>query len=163
MPSASPRDRPSGPGADLLDPAARLVLTAARGWFDAGGDGPGPCLLFARAGLSSDGLACFAATMGLIGVAARRPVAMHAPGACVLSRDEGLLLVAIAALQDGEPWRAQRAVAEWLPAPLVPRGIGLLARFAAALGRAGLRLRGVPMDALPMLPVSQTTVSRMLH
>lgn len=163
MPSTLPRDHTPSTVSGRLDPAARLVLTAARGWFDAGGGGPGPCLLFARAGLSSDGLACFAATMGLIGVAARRPVGMHAPGAGALSRDEGLLLGAIAALQDGEPWRAQRVVAEWLPAPLVPRGIGLLARLAAALARAGLRLRRAPIDALSVPPTSRVAVSRMLH
>lgn len=163
MPSTFPRDHSSSSVSGPLEPAARLILTAARSWFDAGGNGPAPCLLFARAGVSSDGLASFAATMGLIGVAARRPVAMHILGAGALSRDEGLLLAAIAALQEGEPWRAQRAIAEWLPAPLVPRGIGLLARLAAALARAGLRIRRVPIDALPVQPTPQVVVSRMLH
>ena len=44
-----------------------------------------------------------------------------------------------------------------------PRGIGLLARLAAAPGHAGLRLRRALIFALPVPPTSQAAVSRALH
>jgi hypothetical protein len=139
------------PQAGALAPSARFVLGAARAWFAAGGPAPSLCLAFACAGLSSAAVARFAAALGLIATASRRAVDMRAPGASGLSRDEGLLLIALAALQGGEPWRAQRAVAEWLPAPLALRGIAALAALAESLACSGLRLPREPVEeaALP--------------
>ena len=45
-----------------------FVLGAARGWFDAGGQGPGLCLTLARAGLPAGAVARFAAALGVIGL-----------------------------------------------------------------------------------------------
>ncbi|WP_439580135.1 hypothetical protein [Elioraea sp.] len=146
-----------------LSPAAQVVLGAVRGWFHAGGQGPGLCLTLARAGLPAGAVARFAAALGLIGLSARRSVDMRTPGAPGLSRDEGLLLVAVAALQAGEPWRAQRVAAEWLPPRLVPRVIALLAQFAAALVSAGLRLPREPVDEASLPPAWRPERPPLLH
>jgi hypothetical protein len=146
-----------------LSPAARLVLAAVRGWFDAGGSGQGLCLTLARAGLPALATTRLSAALGLIGVSARRSIALHAPGSAVLSRDEGLLLTALAALQAGEPWRAQRIAAEWVPPRLAPRMIGLLAGFAAALASAGLRLPREPIDETALPPAWRPDRSLFLH
>jgi hypothetical protein len=154
--------RHSDPAA--LSPSARLVLDAVRGWFDAGGGhGPGLCLTLARAGLPAVAVTRLAAALSLIGVSGRRGIALHAPGSAGLSRDEGQLLIALAALQAGEPWRAQRAAAEWLPPRLVPRMIGLLAAFAAALASAGLRLPREPVDETALPPAWPPGRPPLLH
>jgi hypothetical protein len=152
MPVSPRTDRFRHADPAALSPPARLVLDAVRGWFDAGGHGPGFCLTLARAGLPAVAVTRLAAALSLIGVSGCRAIALHAPGSTRLSRDEGQLLIALAALQAGEPWRAQRATAEWLPPPLVPRMIGLLAAFAAALAWAGLRLPREPVDETALPP-----------
>jgi hypothetical protein len=160
----SPRTDPlRGPGPVDLSPAAIVVLGAARGWFDAGGQGPGLCLAFARAGLPAGAVARFAAALGLIGLSACRAIDMRAPGSPGLSRDEGLLLVAVAALQSGEPWRAQRVASEWLPPHLVPRLIASLAHFAAALAAVGLRLPREPVDEAALPPAWRPDRPPLLH
>lgn len=146
-----------------LSPAAECVLGAVRSWFDAGGGGPGLCLAFARAGLPAEAATRLAAALGLIGVSASRSLTLRAPGSPGLSRDEGLLLIAVAALQSGEPWRAQRAAAEWLPPRLVPRLVGLLAEFAAALASAGLRLPREPVDESRLPPAWRPDRPPLLH
>lgn len=146
-----------------LSPAAVVVLGAARGWFDAGGQGPGLCPTLARVGLPAGAVARFAAALGLIGLSACRSIDMRAPGSPSLSRDEGLLLVAVAALQSGEPWRAQRVAAEWLPPHLVPRVIAPLGQFAAALAAVGLRLPREPVDETALPPAWRPDRPPLLH
>lgn len=159
---------PQGPSpchadAAALSPAAVFVLGAMRDWFDAGGQGAGLCLAFARAGLPAEAVTRLAAALGLIGVSACRSITLRAPGSPGLSRDEGLLLIAVAALQSGEPWRAQRVAAEWLPPRLVPRMIGLLAQFAAALASAGMRLPREPVDESRLPPAWRPDRPPLLH
>jgi hypothetical protein len=134
-----------------------------RSWFDVAGQGPTLCVTLARAGLPAAAVGRFAAALGLIGVSACRAITMQAPGSPGLSRDEGLLLIAVAALQAGEPWRAQRVAAEWLPPRLMPRMIGLLAEFAAALASAGLRLPREPVDESALPPAWQPERPPLLH
>lgn len=162
MPRNLPTHRPRRDPVDL-SPAATFVLGAARGWFDAGGQGPGLCLGLARAGLPAGAVARFAGALGVIGRCACRSIDMRAPGSPSLSRDEGLLLVAVAALQAGEPWRAQRVAAEWLPPRLVPHVIASLAQFAASLGAAGLRLPREPVDEAALPAASRPDWPPLLH
>ena len=140
-----------------------VVLGAARDWFDTGGQGPGLCLTLARAGLPAGAVARFATALGLIGLSACRAIDMRAPGSPGLSRDEGLLLIAVAALQSGEPWRAQRVASEWLPPHLVPRVIASLAHFAAAFAAAGLRLPREPVDEAALPPAWRPDRPPLLH
>jgi hypothetical protein len=163
MPMTARLDDPRRSDPAALAPAARLVLDAVRAWVDAGGQGPGLCLTLARVGLRAEAAARFAAALGMIGLCARRAVDLRAPGASGLSRDEGLVLVAVAALQSGEPWRAQRVAAEWLPQRLVPRALGLLAQFAAALAAAGLRLPREPVDETALPPAWRPDRPPLLH
>jgi hypothetical protein len=146
-----------------LAPPAMIVLAAARGWFDAGRQGPGLCLTLARAGVPAEAVARFAAALGLIASSAWRALDIRAPGAPGLSRDEGSLLVAVAALQSGEPWRAQAIAAAWLPPHLAPRAIALLARFAAALAAVGLRLPRQPVDEAALPPAARPGRPPLLH
>lgn len=132
-----------------LDRAARLALFALRSAAAHGGPHAPLCLAFARAGLSPRAVAVFVELAALLDAGTRGTIALHAPQHAALTRDEALLLTGLAALQSGEPWVTQRAVAEWLAPPLAPRGIALMACAAAALSGAGLRLRRRPAPLGP--------------
>jgi len=120
-----------------LAPASRRVLAAVRA---VAAEGLTPCVILGHARLGADGLAAFAAMIGLL-----RAAGHAAPRVCplddeCLSADEAGLIDSLAALQEGEPWRAQRHVSSWLPPHAVPRAIGLMAISARHLARAGLFL-----------------------
>ncbi|GIX08423.1 MAG: hypothetical protein KatS3mg116_0133 [Elioraea sp.] len=132
-----------------LDRAAQLALFALRGAAARGGTDAPLCLAFARAGISLRALAVFTELIALLDAGTRGTIALHAPPQAALSRDEALLLTGLAALQAGEPWVAQRALAEWLAPCLAPRGIALMACAAAELCRAGLRLQRRPATVGP--------------
>lgn len=118
------------------DRSTALLLLAAR---FAARDGGRACEVLARAGVAGEGVAAFLAAISLVRVATRDTVAFLPPSAPGASRDEELLIGAIAGLQRGAPWVAQRAFAEWLGPDLALRAIALLAKSAAAFARAGLR------------------------
>jgi uncharacterized metal-binding protein len=132
-----------------LDRAARLALFALRGAAARGGAHAPLCLAFARAGLPPRAVAVFTELTALLDAGTRGTIALHAPQHAALSRDEALLLAGLAALQSGEPWVTQRAVAEWLAPSLAPRGIALMACAAAALARVGLKLQRRPAPVGP--------------
>lgn len=132
-----------------LDRAARLVLFALRGAAARSGSAPSLCLAFVRAGLSPRVLAVFVELVALLEAGTRGTLALGCPQRAALSRDEVLLLTGLAALQAGEPWVAQRAVAEWLAPAVAPRGIALMACAAAALAGAGVRLARRPATVGP--------------
>lgn len=120
-----------------LGPASRRVLAAIRG---VAREGLGPCAILGHARLGAQGLAAFAAMLGLLraaGHAAPHVLTLEDPA---LSADEEALIDSLAALQEGEPWRAQRHLSGWLPPHAVPRAIGLMALSARHLARAGLLL-----------------------
>lgn len=128
------------------DRGSRLLVLAAR---LAGRDGARAALALAQAGVASEGAVAFLAAVALLRLGSCGTIALRAPGASALSRDEQMLVDAVAALQRGAPWRAQRVVAEWLSPNLAVRGIALLATAAAAFARAGLLLRPGSLGALP--------------
>lgn len=98
------------------------------------------CLALSRAGVAGEGAAALLAALALLRLGTRETIGLLRPDAPGPSRDESLLVEALAGLQRGAPWVAQRALAEWLPPDLAVRAIALLAKAAAALGRAGLRV-----------------------
>jgi hypothetical protein len=126
-------------GASVSDlaPASRRVLAAVRA---VAAEGLSPCVILGHARLGAEGLAAFAAMLGLL-----RAAGHAAPRVCpledeCLSADEAGLIESLAALQEGEPWRAQRHLSSWLPPHAVPHAIGLMALSARHLARAGLVL-----------------------
>jgi hypothetical protein len=143
---------------------AQLVLCAARSWAacgdgDAGGDlarfpsPPSPCAVFRCGGVTQEAYGAFAAVLAVLGAAGRPTREFGRPEFRrpefrglhdrTLSGDEEGLIEAIAALQHGTPWRAQRILSGWLAAPAVPRAVALLAVTAEGLRAAGLVLGAV--------------------
>lgn len=121
--------------------ATELVLLAAR---VAARDSGRACVMLSGAGVASEGVAAFLAALALLRLGTRETIGLLRPDASAPSRDESLLVGALAGLQCGAPWVAQRALAEWLPPDLAVRAIALLAKAAAALARAGLRVAPFP-------------------
>ncbi len=120
-------------GAPLAEDAALRLIRLT--WSDPAA----ACPLAARSGLGGEGSAGLAAALSALRVGTRGTLAVLAPQAPAMTRDEALLLDAIGSLQRGEPWRAQRAVAEWVTPDLAVRVIALLATASAAMARAGLQ------------------------
>lgn len=120
---------------------ASLVLLAAR---CASRDQGRACHVLSRSGVAGEGIAAFLAALALLRVATRGTLSFLPPAAPLVSRDESLLIEALAGLQRGAPWLAQRAVAEWLAPDLAVRAVALLAKAAAGLARAGLTLKSAP-------------------
>ncbi|MFQ3623705.1 MAG: hypothetical protein SNJ73_09185 [Acetobacteraceae bacterium] len=118
------------------------------------GDPGSACPVAARSGLGAKGAAALAAAVAALRVGTRGTLAVLAPRARATTRDEALLLDAIGSLQRGEPWRAQRAVAEWVPPDLAVRVIALLAKASAAMARAGLRPGRLEPDRIAPRPGS---------
>lgn len=138
------RHRDHGQAVSDLAPASRRVLAAVRALA---AEGLTPCVILGHARLGAEGLAAFAAMIGLL-----RAAGHAAPCVCpleddCLSADEAGLIESLSALQLGEPWRAQRHVSSWLPPHAVPRAIGLMALSARHLARAGLVL--APRGTVP--------------
>lgn len=123
---------------------AQLVLCAARSWavrtFGETELAPSPCTLFRCGGVADGAYGAFAAALSLLGAAGRGTLDLRHLHDRTLSGDEEGLIVAIAALQQGAPWRAQRILAGWLAPPAVPRAVALLAVTAEGLSAAGHRL-----------------------
>lgn len=117
--------------------ATAHVLLAAR---IAARDAGRAAVVLSRAGVAGEGAAAFLAALALLRLGTRETIGLLRPDAPAPSRDESLLVAALAGLQRGAPWVAQRALAEWLPPDLAVRAIALLAKAAAALARAGLRV-----------------------
>lgn len=126
-----------GEGRDVatLGPDARRVLAAIRA---VAAEGLSPCVILGHARLRADGLAAFAAMLGVLRAAGHAAPHVSTLADAALSHDEAALLDCLAALQDGEPWRAQRHLSGWLPPHAVPHAIGLMALSARHLARAGL-------------------------
>lgn len=129
-----------------LMPGEAVLVRAVRAWVqrlredqDTGG-----AALAAACGFA--GAAAVAALEALdrlftgIAAAGARAIDIRAPGDATLGADEALLLFAVAGLQNGLPWAADRVAQEWLPhdaAREARRAFTLLARH---LGNAGLIL-----------------------
>ncbi len=120
-----------------LGPASRHVLAAVRA---VAAEGLTPCVILGHARLCAEGLAAFAAMLGLLRAAGHAGPRVSTLDDAWLSADEAALIDALAALQGGEPWRAQRHLSAWLPPHAVPRAIALMALSARHLARAGLVL-----------------------
>jgi hypothetical protein len=120
-----------------LAPAARRVLAAVRA---VAAEGLTPCVILGQARIEAEGLAAFAAMIGVLRAAGHAAPRVRTLDDACLSPDEEALIDSLAALQEGEPWRAQRHVSGWLPPHAVPRAIGLMAISARHLARAGLTL-----------------------
>ncbi len=136
------------PSVSELGPGAQLVLCAARSWHAGEVKGAAsPCALFRCAGMASDAFAAFASLLSLLSACPSAPGFGALHDASLTDGEEGLLS-ALAALQEGEPWRAQRVVADWGPPAAAPRAIGLLAVIARCFAGAGL-----PLSTQPLHPV----------
>lgn len=120
-----------------LAPAARQVLAAIRATI---AEGLSPCAALASARLGAEGVAAFAAMLGVFRAAGHAAPSVLPLEEAWLSADEAALLDCLGALQSGAPWRAQRLLASWFPPCAVPRAIGLVALSARHLARAGLWL-----------------------
>lgn len=125
-----------------LDRSTVLLLLGAR---LAARDAGRACAVLSRAGVAGEGTAAFLAAIAVLRLGTRNTVCLQRPDAVYPSRDESLLVEAIAGLQRGAPWVAQRAIAEWLPPDLALRAVALLAKAAASFARAGLRPTSVAM------------------
>ncbi|WP_291295268.1 hypothetical protein [Elioraea sp.] len=139
---------------------AQLVLCAARSWaarnlamrgLGAGETdlAPSPCTVFRCGGVTQEAYGAFAAVLSLLGAVGRGPPDFRHLHDRTLSGDEEGLIDAIAALQHGAPWRAQRMLSGWFDPAAVPRAVALLAVTAEGLSAAGHRLGEVEM--LPTL------------
>lgn len=144
IPLSPKRPRVAGHAVSDLAPAPRHVLAAVRA---VAADGLTPCVILGHARLGAEGLAAFAAMLGLLRAARHAGLRICPLDEVCLSPDEAGLIEALAGLQQGEPWHAQRHVAAWLPPPAVPRAIGLMVVSARHLARAGLIL--TPCGTVP--------------
>ncbi|WP_144182871.1 hypothetical protein [Elioraea rosea] len=126
----------------------QLMLCAARTWTAGEVSGvASPCALFRCAGLAPDAFAAFASLLALLSACPSGPGFGSIHDAW-LSEGEEQLVEAIGALQAGEPWRAQRIIAGWVPPAAAPRAVGLMASIARSLADAAL-----PITTKPDRPV----------
>jgi len=127
------------PGLQDLTRGGRVVLAAARRWSREASV-LSPCLIFQGAGVRHPAFAAFAGLLALLGTAGPHAPLFLDPGEDALSDGELGFLEALAALQQGEPWRCQRIIAGWLPPVAAPRAVALMAMIASGLAQAGLRV-----------------------
>jgi len=129
----------ASPGLGDLSLGGRIVLAAARRWSH-GATALSPCLIFQGAGVRHPAFAAFVGLLALLDTAGPGAPLFLEPGEDALSEGERGLIEALAALQQGEPWRSQRIIAGWLPPVAAPRAVALMAMTAAGLAQAGLRV-----------------------
>ena len=98
------------------------------------------------AGLGDPAAAAFDAMMEIVARHATRPLDVRCPSCPGLGAEEAALLRLVCALQGGAAAAADAidALADWLPATLVPVALRPARRFAAAMAHADLAVVAPP-------------------